>query len=134
MTQSNHQLVRDFFTAIASGNLPDDLLTPDMTFWTVNSGTADKARFQGAMKLLASIFSGTLTYDIKSLTAEEDRVVAEVQSHGTLANGEAFNNAHMFLFRIRDGRVASGVEFMNQFVVRDTIAPLMQAAMAKVSS
>ena len=50
MTPANHQLVRDFFTAIASGNVPDDLLTQDMSLWTVNGGTSDKARFQGAMK------------------------------------------------------------------------------------
>jgi len=49
MTPANTQLVRDFFTALASGNVPDDLLTQDMSLWTVNGGTSDKARFQGAM-------------------------------------------------------------------------------------
>lgn len=131
MTQANKKLVRDFFKSISSGNVPDDLLTDDMTFWSVNSGTADKARFQAAMKILASIFSGTLTYDFISLTAEENRVAAEIQSDGTLIGGEPFHNNHMFLFRIRDGRVASVAEYMNQFLVRDKIAPLMQAIMAK---
>jgi uncharacterized protein len=131
MAQVNHQLVRHFFTAIATGNLPDNLLTSDMTFWSVNSGTSDKARFQGAMKILASIFGGTMVYNIDSLTAEEDRVVAEVQSRGTLVNGEAFHNTHIFLFRIHNARIASVAEYMNQFLVRDKIAPLMQAAMAK---
>ena len=129
MTSSHRQLIRDFFTAIPSGNVPDDLLTPDMTFWSVNGGTAEKARFQGAMKILASIFSGDLAYTIDSLTAEDDRVVAEVRSHGTLINGEATSNTHMFLFRIRDGRIASVAEYMNQLVVREKIAPLMLAAM-----
>jgi uncharacterized protein len=133
MTQSNRQLVIDFFAAIPSGNVPDDLLTSDMSFWSVNGGTADKARFQGAMKILASIFADTLTYNIDSLTAEEDRVIAEVQSHGTLTNGEAIHNTHMFRFRIRDGRIASVAEFMNQLIVREKIAPLMQAAFAKAS-
>ncbi len=133
MTQRNHQLVREFFLAIAQGEVPDELVTPDMTFWSINSGTADKARFRGAMKVLASIFSRTLTYDIESLTAEEDRVVAEIKSHGMLA-GEPFNNTHVFLFRIRDGRIASAMEYMNQFVVRERIVPLMQAAMNKPST
>jgi len=129
MASPNHQLVRDFFSAISCGNVPDELLTPDMTFWSVNGGTAEKARFQGAMKILASIFAGTLVYEIDSLTAEEDRVVAEIRSHGTLINGEAISNTHMFLFRFRDGRVASVSEYMNQFVVREKIAPLMLVAM-----
>lgn len=131
MTPVSHQLVRDFFTAIASGDVPDDLLTQDMSLWTVNGGTSDKARFQGAMKMLASIFCGTLRYEIDALTAEEDRVAAEVQSYGTLPDGEPFHNTHLFMFRIRDGRIASVAEFMNQFIVREKIAPLMLAAMAR---
>jgi uncharacterized protein len=131
MSRTKQRLVRDFFAAIAGGNLPDDLLTPDMSFWTVNSGSSDKARFQGAMKLLASIFGGTLVYTIDALTAEEDRVVAEVRSHGTLPDGEPFRNEHVFIFRIREGRIASVAEYMNQFIVREKIVPLLQAAMNK---
>lgn len=133
MIERNHQIVREFFLAIAKGEVPDTLVTQDMTFWSVNSGTADRLRFHGAMKILSSIFSGTLTYDIESLTAEEDRVVAEIKSHGTLA-GEPFNNTHLFLFRIRDGKIANAMEYMNQFVVRDKIIPHMQAAMSKLQS
>lgn len=133
MTAYNHQLVRDFFLAIARGEVPDNLITDDMIFWSINAGTTDKARFRGAMKALSSIFSGTLAYDVESLTAEEDRVVAEIKSHGTLA-GEPLNNTHMFLFRIRDGRIASVAEYMNQFIVRDKIVPHLQAAMSKPSA
>ena len=84
--------------------------------------------------MLASIFGGTLTYHIDSLTAEEDRVVADAHSSGTLVNGEPFSNTHMFMFRIRDGRIAFMAEYMNQFIVRDKIVPLLQAAMTKASS
>lgn len=132
MSQRNHQLVREFFLSIAKGEVPDNLVTQDMTFWSVNSGTADRARFQGAMKILSSIFSNTLTYDIESLTAEENRVVAEIKSHGTLA-GEPFKNTHVFIFRLRDDRIATVAEYMDQFVVREKIIPLMQAAMSKLT-
>lgn len=131
MPRTNQQLVQDFFNAIAVGELPDDLVTPDMTFWSVNSGTSDRARFHGGVKILASIFGGTLVYIIDSLTAEDDRIVAEIRSHGTLTNGESLNNTHVFLFQIHDGRIAAAKEYMNQFVVREKIMPLMQAAMAK---
>jgi uncharacterized protein len=133
MTQSSHQLVRDFFAALASGNLPDELLTPDMTAWTTTSGKSDKARFQGGVRMLASIFSGSLSYSIDSLTAEDDRVAAEVQSRGKLVTGEDFHNTHVFMFRIRDGRIASVAEHMNAFIVREKLAPLLQAEMAKAA-
>ena len=133
MTQSSHQLVRDFFAALASGNLPDELLTPDMTAWTTTSGKSDKARFQGGVKMLASIFAGSLSYSIDALTAEDDRVAAEVQSRGTLVNGEDFHNTHVFMFRIRDGRIASVAEHMNAFIVREKLVPLLQAAMGRAT-
>lgn len=130
MTTNNRQLIEDFFTAIARGDLPDDLVAPDMTFWSVNSGESDKARFHGGVKILSSIFGGTLTYTIDALTSQEERAVAEVRSEGTLNAGEPFHNTHVFIFQIQDGRIAAVKEFMNQFVVREKIVPLMQAAMA----
>lgn len=133
MSQDNHQLVREFFIAISSGNLPDEMLTDDMTAWTATSGETSRARFQGGVKMLAEIFGGTLVYTIDVLTAEEDRVVAEVQSHGTLINGDPFHNIHVFIFRIKNGHIASVAEHMNQFTVREKIVPLMQALMATSS-
>lgn len=131
MTRTHQQLARDFLREISGGNLPDDLVAPDMTFWSVNSGQSEKERFHAGVKALAAIFDGTLTYHVDMLTTEEDRVVAEVRSEGTLTNGEPFQNDHVFLFRIRDGRIAFVGEYMNQFVVRDKIAPLMQSLMNK---
>ncbi len=133
MSTSNHALVREFFKVIAAGELPETMVTDDMTAWTVTSGTFDKARFQGGVKLLAAIFGGTLVYTIDALTAEDDRVSAEVRSHGTLVNGDPFENTHVFLFRIRDGRIARVAEYMNPMIVQEKIVPLMQAAMSKRS-
>jgi len=131
MTHINHALARSFFTALSNGNVPDDLLTSDMTAWTTTSGTTDKARYQGGIKMLATLFSGGLRYTVDSLTAEEDRVAAEVQSRGTLVNGDAFHNVYIFMIRIRDGRIASVAEHFNPAAVQEKIMPLLQAAMSK---
>ncbi|RJF90603.1 nuclear transport factor 2 family protein [Sphingomonas cavernae] len=131
MTQTNHQIVRDFFSAISRGETPDDLFTPDMTGWTASSGTSEKARFLGGIRLLASIFSEPFQYSVKSLTAEEDRVVAEVHGAGTLVSGEAYENDYAFVFRIRDGQIASIAEHTNVALVREKLYPLLAAAMAK---
>jgi ketosteroid isomerase-like protein len=131
MTHANHQLAQKFFAALSSGNVPDELLTADMTAWTTTSGTTDKARYQGGIKMLASIFSGGLAYTVDSLTAEEDRVAAEVQSCGTLLNGDTFHNVYVFMIRIRDGRIASVAEHFNPAAVTEKILPLLQLAMSK---
>ena len=41
-----------------------------------------------------------------SLTAEDDRVAAEVRSQGTLVSGEPFANSYVFILRICDGRMS----------------------------
>jgi hypothetical protein len=131
MPHANHQLARSLFTALSNGNVPDELLTSDMTAWTTTSGTTDKARYQGGIKMLATLFTGGLKYTVDSLTAEEDRVAAEVQSRGTLTNGDAFHNIYIFMIRIRDGRIASVAEHFNPGPVQEKILPLLQAAMSK---
>ena len=125
------QLIRTFFDGISQGEVSEELLTPDMTFWSVNSGKTDKPRFLAGIKVLAQIANRSIQYTIVALTAEEDRVVAEVTSTGTLINGEALSNNHVFLFRLRDEKIASAAEYMNQIVVREKIAPLMQEIMSK---
>jgi uncharacterized protein len=129
MAQSNHAIARAFFNALSAGAIPDELLTPDMTVWTTSSGMSDRVRFQYGIKLLASIFKGGLTYTIDALTAEEDRVAAEVQSRGTLINGEIYQARYAFMLRIRDERIASVAEFADPGPVREKLGPLLKAAL-----
>lgn len=133
MTDANHQLIREFFVAIAQGDLPDNLVTGDMSAWTLTSGDTDKARFAGGVKLLAAIFNGTLVYTMDSITAEDDRVAAECQSCGKLVDGQDFHNHHVFLFEIRNGRISSVREYMNPIIVAEKIVPLMTQLMAKAA-
>src|SRR5271165_1211963 len=128
MSRSNHQLVRDFFAALSRGDLRDDLFTDDVAMWTNTAGTSEKARYQGGVKILQSLFEGGLNYSVDSLTAEDDRVAAEVQARGKLKSGEDYRNTYVFMFRIRNGRIASVAEHCNSIVVREKIMPLLQAA------
>lgn len=130
MARSNHDIARSFFTALSEGVLPDELFTADMKAWTTSSGLwADKARFQYGITLLASIFNGGLAYTIDSLTAEGDRVAVEVQSRGTLINGETYQGRYVFMLHIRDGRIASVAEHNDPGPVREKLGPLIKAAM-----
>lgn len=129
MTRSNHQVVRDFLGALGGGALSDDRITSDFEGWTVMSGSVDRATYRQAFGIFAKIFKdGGPVITIHSLTAEEDRVVAEFTSEGTLVNGDAYRNEYLFLFRIRDGRIAYVGEYFNPDVVREKIAPAMAQA------
>ncbi len=128
---ANHQLISGFFNGIAEGRLPYELLTEDCTLWTVSGGDTALGTFEGGVKLLKSIVDGRITYQIDSITAQDDRVVAELRSFGTLINGEDYANNHLFLFRLSGGLLCSISEFVNQQVVQQKLVPLMQAAMAQ---
>jgi uncharacterized protein len=132
--RKSHQLVHDFFAAVTAGELPDSLLTPDMTGWTTTQGTTDKAGYQRLIRLLAAMCSRPLAFTIDSITAEEDRAVAEVRSEGTLINGENYRNTYVFVFRVRDGRIASVAEHFNALIVREKLIPLLPAISARTSA
>jgi len=131
MSEANKKLAIDFLAAIASGELPASMVTEKMTAWTLMSGETPKEKFAGGVKMLSSIFSGTLNYVTDAITAEGDRVVVEVHSEATLPDGEAFSNVNVFIFQMEEGRVAHVAEYMNPFVVQEKIVPHMQALMEK---
>lgn len=122
-------IIETFMQGVSAGVVKDDLLTEDMTFWSVNSGASDKARFCGGIALLAKAGNYAIEYDIVALTCDGDRAVAEVESSGTLINGETIANSHVFIFEFRHRRIAAVKEFMNQFVVKEKIAPVMHSLM-----
>jgi len=131
--ECNYRLARAFFDAVRAGELPDDMLTDDMTAWITTSGPVDKNTYQYSIRLLAAMCAAPLSFAINSLTSDEDRVVAEVESVGTLINGEQYTNTYVFVFRVRDGRIASVAEHYNQLLAREKLTPLVERAAARIA-
>jgi len=119
-------MVHDFFDAVTAGELPDDLLTEDMTGWITTGGTMDKASYQGLIRILAKMCAEPIRFTVDSITAEEDRAVAEVRSTATLVNGEPYAMTYVYVFRIRDGRIASVAEHYNALISEEKLIPLMK--------
>jgi len=120
------RLVHAYFAAVTAGNLPDSLLTEDMTAWTTTQGAMSKAAYQEVIRLLARISKVPLRFTVDAITAEEDRVLAEARSEGVLINDEPYANTYVFAFRIRDGRIASIAEHFNALVVQEKMIPLVR--------
>ena len=133
MSGKNHALISRFFAELTLGTLSDELLADDMTVWSSSSGSlgAAKAKYRFAVTLLQSLFPAGLAYQVLSLTAEEDRVAAEVLARGTLTNGERYENSYVFMFRVRGAQIASIAEHFNVLEVQAKIMPLMAAALAQ---
>lgn len=129
MTSNHHQLVHDFFNAISHGSLGDDLLSRDMTAWTLSSGDMDRARFVGGTLAMAAAVQGELRYDILSITADDARAVAEVTSDWPLINGQRACNRHVFVLTLSGDKITHVSEYMDPRVPREILGPVIQQIM-----
>lgn len=125
------RLVHAYFAAVTAGELPDALLTEDMTAWTTTQGTMSKEAYQEVIRVLARISKVPLSFTVDSITAEDDRAVAEARSQGVLIDGEPYANTYVFVFRIRDGRIAAIAEHFNALIVQEKMVPLVRPDQGK---
>jgi ketosteroid isomerase-like protein len=125
-------LVLEYFAALRRGDLQRlaGLMCDDLRFW-VAGGAQGAVVFHSPAELIRDIErSLSVLYDartgldpeIHSLTAEDDRVVAEVTLRGRCArSGEPYVNSYVFLFWVRDGRFAEIHEHLDTDYVRQKL-------------
>lgn len=118
--------MRAFLASVAHGELPDELLTDDMTGWITTGGTMSKAAYQNVVAMLGRMLAAPLQFTIDAITAQDDRALAEVRSTGVLVDGTPYANTYVFAFRFADGRIRSVAEHFNPLVTQDTLLPLMR--------
>jgi ketosteroid isomerase-like protein len=127
MSHSNHQIARNFVEALFTGDLPDDLFTPNMTAWTT-LGSMDRVAYQAAVKAVISLFAapGFVNPTIEAITAEDNRAVVEAHSKGSFPDGDAYEQTYVWILRLRDGRIESLAEHFNPLSVIEKMFPRME--------
>ncbi len=116
-TTDNKEIVRRYFDAVNRGDLPTitALLDDEATFW-VPPSLPDGVEFRGKQNVLKLFTESVGLYDAEAgldvelheLTADEDRVAAELVIRGkAAADGGVYENWYHFLFRIREGRIVA---------------------------
>ena len=124
MSHPNYALAEAFLAAVMAGDLPDSLLTDDMTAWSTTQGPIPKSAYQGAIRLLARMCQTPIRFTVDAITAEDDRVVIEAHSQATLINGESYGNTYVFSLRVRDGRIPWIAEHFNPLISQEKLMPL----------
>lgn len=130
-TQENKQVVRRYFDAVNRGDVETitALLDDDASFW-VPPSLPDGVEFRGK-KMVLKLFTESvglydanagLTVTIQCLTADEDRVAAELTIRGKAAAGGAdYENWYHFLFRVRGGRIVEIREHLDSLYAYRTL-------------
>jgi hypothetical protein len=124
MSHPNYAVAEAYLAAVTAGDLPDSLLTDDMTAWLTTQGPVSKAAYQGAIRLFARMAQSPIRFTVDAMTAQDDRVVIEAHSQATLINGEAYGNTYVFSIRVRDGRIAWIAEHFNALIAQEKLLPL----------
>jgi hypothetical protein len=122
--EANKRLVRRYFQAIEAADYPaiEGLLAEQVRFWLPPS-VPDGATLQNrgdVMRNIRESIAGLydtrvgLHPEIVNLTAEEDRVAAELVIRGRAkASGADYENHYHFLFVIRGGKIAEFHEHLD---------------------
>lgn len=130
-TERNRQVVRRYFDAVNAGDMDTiaALLDDDASFW-VPPSLPDGVTFRGKAMVLKLFTESVALYDpdgglsvtIHSLTADEDRVAAELVIRGrAAADGAPYENWYHFLMRIRDGRIVEIREHLDSLYAFRTL-------------
>lgn len=126
--EENKQIAREFFAALnrADSAAIATLYADDAVLWTAGStpfsGIFTKAQAIQGMDAVLSLFPDGLTFTIKVMTAEDERVAIEAESRGRHASGKLYNNQYHFLMIIRGGKVAAFKEYMDTMHANEVLA------------
>jgi ketosteroid isomerase-like protein len=118
----NKQVIVDYFHEQSVAGLGSALryLADDATWWVPGqwelSGLYTKAQLAAAIDQLP--YDGLLTFDIAGMTAEDERVAAEIRVRGRLKDGRSFDFWIHFLFTVRDGLIRSVKEYVDSQYTR----------------
>jgi ketosteroid isomerase-like protein len=106
--EANKALIRRFFEATATQGFDKalELVAEDVLWWLPGvEGDLTKADMIAATTRAAAYLDGPMRSEILTLTAEDDRVAAEVRGRARRKTGAAYDNIYHFLFRVADGKI-----------------------------
>jgi ketosteroid isomerase-like protein len=94
------------------------MMTDDATWWVngkpdlfPDAGTRTKAQMADAWPRMLDLLDDALELIPQTLVEEGDRVVAQVRSRALTKRGKRYQNGFLFLFTLRDSKVAAVREY-----------------------
>ena len=118
VTDQNKTITKEFFEALSNGSDKYlDFYTDESIIWTAGNnaigGTRTKEEVVGFAQNILSAFPTGITFNIKGMTAEDERVAVEINGEAMHASGATYNNQYHFLLIIKDGKILELKEYMD---------------------
>ena len=121
----NKQVVLDFYEAGARGDMDACFaLLADEVTWTNIGSTKFSGTYIGKQAIsedlsgpLFSQLKAGISSRIERLTAEDDIVVAQTSGTAETTGGTPYNNTYCQVIRIRNGKIAAVMEYMDTALI-----------------
>lgn len=88
---------------------------------TLISGVTDYASLPAAISGVLDVFPGGITFTIRGMVAEGEKVAVEASSEGQHISGQTYSNDYHFLFEFDKGKLVKLTEYMDTEQVTDVI-------------
>ncbi|MEU1275462.1 nuclear transport factor 2 family protein [Streptomyces sp. NPDC005799] len=131
MSNAHKEVVKTYFKAMGAGDVElfKSTITEDyravIAGYSKISGTMDRDAVLAFVEGVPSMTRSGISFEIRCLTAEEDRVASESLGRSVMVNGAEYNNQYIHLFRFHDGRIRQVTEYMDTQLAEKTLLPLM---------
>lgn len=86
----------------------------------------------GTVDAFKKLLPTGLCPDIKTITAEGERVVVEFEGNATTCDGKPYNNQYCMVFTLADGKIKQVNEYFCTKLADDVLWPLVEAMAADI--
>jgi uncharacterized protein len=128
---ARHRTVIERFYALMNARQFDEMWTLFAADAVWSSGGTPPARSNPIAKMkevmvdpMPIFVTGGIDFTLHSMTAEQDRVAAEVSSHAELTTGAVYENQYHMLFRFRDELIIEVKEYNDTLHAREVFGSL----------
>jgi len=130
MNSDRGQRVRRAFEELGRGNVNAllDLLAADVVYTLIGTTALSRTlhgRDAVLQKLIGPVVAAVeppLTFEIQSLTIDDERVVVQALGHATTRAGAPYHNTYCFVFRFTGESVAEVTEYLDTALVTRTFS------------
>lgn len=117
--EDNKVLCRQFHINIMQGKFDEAaaLLADDVVWWV--QGDMAVSGYHYGRQAVVALFEPLkalphgILFEFGALTAEDDRVSSEMTARAKITDTLNYNNSYHFLFKVRDGLIVEGKEYLD---------------------
>lgn len=133
--EANKLLLRKAVQALGSLDVDTflDCLSDDVVFETpvrhpIFAGHKTKGELRTELSMMHKVLPQGVKLTITSMTAEDDRVHAEITGEGTSIDGKPYNNRYHYAAVISEGKISVFRDYFDSLYAIETLEPAIAAA------